>query len=597
MIDTPRIAVVGMGAWGQNLVRSFSTLGALAGVCDSGDTAMRACRALYPSVRFMSDVQAVLGDPDVTAVALATPAATHYALGRAALEAGKDVFVEKPLALEPDQGEILVALAERRHRILMVGHILRYHPAVLKLQELVASGALGKLYYVYSTRLNLGKIRTEENILWSFAPHDLSVILALLNESPVRAASHGDAYLTSPVYDVTLTQLEFASGVQGHMFVSWLHPVKEQRLVIVGSEQMAVFDDMADQKLVLYPHKVEWRNRIPTAIKADGQPIPVDRTEPLQQECRHFLHCVQTRTRPVTDGHEGLRVLRILDACQRSLFTRQPVAVAVGPAVTRRDHSYFLHPSACVDQGAQVGAGTKIWHFSHVMKEARIGTRCVIGQNVNIDAATIGDNVKIQNNVSVYAGIVIEDDVFLGPSCVLTNVANPRSQINRHALYETTVLRRGCTVGANATIVCGVTIGRYAFIGAGAVVTRNVPDYALMLGNPARQAGWMSRHGHQLRDPDPHGVMRCSESGYRYRQAADGTLYCLDLGEDEPLPSELSSGAASYRALSTAREGPPAASRPAPAAVPAAAGPDTPRDHPPSPPRPVGALPVETDPR
>jgi UDP-2-acetamido-3-amino-2,3-dideoxy-glucuronate N-acetyltransferase len=566
-----------MGAWGQHLVRTFSALGALAAVCDSSDAARRAGRALYPSVRFTADFESVLAAPDVTAIALATPAATHFALARAVLEAGKDVFVEKPLALEPDQGETLVALAERRDRLLMVGHILRYHPAVLALQELVASGALGKLHYVYSTRLNMGKIRTEENILWSFAPHDLSVILALLNESPVRVASHGDAYLNSTVHDVTLTQLDFASGVKGHMFVSWLHPVKEQRLVVVGSQQMAVFDDLADHKLTLYPHKVEWRNRVPTAVKADGRPVPVASVEPLQQECRHFLRAIQTRTRPVTDGHEGLRVLRILDACQRSLFGRRPVTLAAGRAGAGPDADCFVHPSACVDEGAQVGAGTKIWHFSHVMNGARIGRRCVIGQNVNIDAATIGDNVKIQNNVSVYAGIVVEDDVFLGPSCVLTNVTNPRAQINRHALYEPTVLRRGCTVGANATLLCGVTIGRYAFVGAGAVVTRDVSDYALMLGNPARQVGWMSRHGHRLRDPDAHGVMRCPESGYRYRQGDDGTLSCLDLREDEPLPSELSIGAASYRALSAApREGPAVASPPE---------------------RLVGVLPEETDPR
>ena len=565
MTDPPRIAVAGMGAWGQHLVRNFSTLGVLASVCDPSDAALGACRALYPSVRVTAGFQSIVDDPDVTAIALATPAGTHFALAHAALEAGKDVFVEKPLALEPQQGETLVALAERRGRILMVGHILRYHPAVLALQDLVAAGALGKLHYIYSTRLNMGKIRTEENILWSFAPHDLSVMLALLNESPVRVASHGDAYLNSTVYDVTLTQLEFASGVTGHMFVSWLHPVKEQRLVVVGSEQMAVFDDLADQKLVLYPHKVEWRNRVPTAVKADGHAVPVTRAEPLQQECRQFVRSIQTRTRPVTDGHEGLRVLRVLDACQRSLFGRQPVTMATGRDGARRDPDPFVHPSACVDDGAHVGAGTKIWHFSHVMKGARIGRRCVIGQNVNIDAATIGDNVKIQNNVSVYAGIVVEDDVFLGPSCVLTNVTNPRSQINRHALYEPTVLRRGCSVGANATLLCGVTIGRYAFVGAGAVVTRDVADYALVLGSPARQVGWMSRHGHRLRDPDAHGVMRCPESGYRYRQGDDGMLRCLDRREDEPLPSELSVGVAPYRTLSTGpREAPSPDSRPEP---------------------------------
>jgi UDP-2-acetamido-3-amino-2,3-dideoxy-glucuronate N-acetyltransferase len=215
---------------------------------------------------------------------------------------------------------------------------------------------------------------------------------------------------------------------------------------------------------------------------------------------------------------------------------------------TTKQLPYFAHESAFVDHGAEVGAGTKIWHFSHVMKGAQIGKRCVIGQNVNIDGGTvIGSNVKIQNNVSVYTGTVIEDDVFLGPSCVLTNVSNPRSEINRHSLYETTWLKRGCTIGANATVVCGVTIGRYAFVGAGSVVTRSVPDFALVVGNSARQIGWMSRHGHRLESPDSKGIMRCPESGYRYKETAPGVLRCLDLDEEMPLPARLSTGTKSYR--------------------------------------------------
>ena len=210
---------------------------------------------------------------------------------------------------------------------------------------------------------------------------------------------------------------------------------------------------------------------------------------------------------------------------------------------------FFKHESAYVDAGAEIGAGTKIWHFSHVMKGAKIGARCIFGQNVNVDGGvTIGDNVKVQNNVSIYTGTVVEDDVFLGPSCVLTNVTNPRSQINRHSLYEPTLIRRGATVGANATIVCGVTLGRYCFIAAGSVVTKDVPDYALMVGNPARQKGWMSRHGHGLKNPDKDGTMTCPESGFRYRLAEDGrTLRCLDLDENAPLPPELRQGAVGYR--------------------------------------------------
>jgi UDP-2-acetamido-3-amino-2,3-dideoxy-glucuronate N-acetyltransferase len=186
-----------------------------------------------------------------------------------------------------------------------------------------------------------------------------------------------------------------------------------------------------------------------------------------------------------------------------------------------------------------------VWHFAHVQSGARIGRKCVLGQNVNVDAAVIGHNVKIQNNVSIYAGVVIEDDVFLGPSCVLTNVTNPRSQVSRRDIYEKTLIRAGATVGANATIVCGVTIGRYAFVAAGAVVTRDVPDYALVKGNPARQAGWMSRHGHVLR-AEADGIYRCPESGLRYQLEGPDRLRCLDLPEEAPLPPELAIGRKPY---------------------------------------------------
>ncbi len=197
----------------------------------------------------------------------------------------------------------------------------------------------------------------------------------------------------------------------------------------------------------------------------------------------------------------------------------------------------YIDRTAIVDEPCFLGEGTRIWHFSHVMKGARLGRNCIVGQNVFIaNDVQIGDNVKIQNNVSVYSGVTIEDDVFLGPSCVFTNVPNPRSEVFRRGQYTSTRVCRGATIGANATIVCGITIGRFAFIGAGAVVTRDVPDYALMLGVPARQQGWMSRHGARMAQPDANGVYRCAISGWRYRINEKGTLYCLDWPEDQPLP-------------------------------------------------------------
>ncbi len=201
------------------------------------------------------------------------------------------------------------------------------------------------------------------------------------------------------------------------------------------------------------------------------------------------------------------------------------------------DRPYFVHSSAYVDEPCTIGAGTKVWHFCHIMAGAHIGERCNLGQNVFVaNDVMIGNNVKIQNNVSVYAGVVLEDDVFCGPSCVFTNVINPRSQVVRHSQYQPTLVRRGATIGANATIVCGVTVGRYAFIGAGAVVRGDVPDYALMLGVPARQRGWMSRHGHRLIARNDNGHLVCPESGWRYQENLPTELICLDWPEEEPLP-------------------------------------------------------------
>jgi len=541
------IAVIGFGHWGKNLIRNFHDMGVLRLVCDTDPAKERLVKQKYPDVTFCSTVDSVLEDDQLKAVVIATPAVTHFTLAKAALEAGKDIFVEKPLALNVWEGEELVTLASRNKRILMVGHILLYHPAVIKCRELINKGQLGKIEYLYSNRLNIGKIRTEENILWSFAPHDISVMLTLLEEEPCAVSCHGANYLNQNVADVTMSEFAFPSGVQAHIFVSWLHPFKEQRLVIVGSDKMAVFDDTADDKLVVYSHKINWKNRVPIAVKAKGQPVPIEIQEPLRAECEHFLECVQLRRQPRSDGNEGLRVLKILRKCQESMENNHFVQVTT-PMESVVKKPYFAHETACVDDGCEIGKGTRIWHFSHIMKDAKIGENCIFGQNVNVaSGVVIGNNVKVQNNVSIYTGTIIEDDVFLGPSCVLTNVTNPRSQIVRHNLYENTIFRRGATVGANATIICGIELGRYSFISAGAVVTKDVPDYALMMGVPARQVGWISRHGIRLPEPNAEAIMVCPESGYRYKEVEPGVLRCLDLDEDASLPPEKAVGKVSYR--------------------------------------------------
>lgn len=209
--------------------------------------------------------------------------------------------------------------------------------------------------------------------------------------------------------------------------------------------------------------------------------------------------------------------------------------------------TFFRHESAFVDEDCEIGEGTKIWHFCHIQKGARIGSRCVFGQNVNVaGGVVIGSGVKVQNNVSIYTGTVIEDYAFLGPSCVLTNVTNPRSEVDRHSLYERTLIRRGASIGANATVVCGITVGRYALIAAGAVVAKDVPDYALVVGVPGRRIAWVSRHGVRLENPDPAGVYTCPESGLHYQETESGRLRCLDLDEEAALPESMRRGSVSY---------------------------------------------------
>jgi UDP-2-acetamido-3-amino-2,3-dideoxy-glucuronate N-acetyltransferase len=547
----PAIAVLGCGYWGKNLVRNFYELGSLSLVCDPSPEGRAAARPLAPEIGVEESFDGALNDSRITAVAIAAPAALHYSLAKAALSAGKDVYVEKPLCLHVGQADELVKFAEKAGKVLMVGHLLQYHPCVQALHVRLAQGDLGKLHYITSNRLNLGKIRLEENALWSFAPHDISVILSLAGgQLPEQVRCCGGVYLNQGVADTTLTAMRFAGGIRAHVFVSWLNPFKEQKLTVVGSSGIAVFDDTKPwkEKLVIYRQYLTWTNgQVPTPNKTQGEAVEIPESEPLKNECQHFVDCCRHRRAARTDGREGLRVLSVLQAAQRSLDT-DGESVDPSAQASLSTGEFFAHPTAVVDAGTNIGRGSKIWHFSHIMKGAQIGEGCILGQNVNVDGGTrIGARVKIQNNVSIYTGTIIEDDVFLGPSCVLTNVSNPRAQINRHALYEQTLFRRGCTIGANATIVCGVTIGRYAFVGAGAVVTHDVPDYALVVGNPARQIGWMSRHGHRLYPHNGTGEMRCPESGYRYREVSPGVLRCLDLEEESPLPSEFSRGSRSYR--------------------------------------------------
>ena len=524
---SPKIALAGCGYWGSNLARVLVEKGVLGAIVDPAPEA--AALAAQYGVLHLNEMAAILGQDDFSAVVIATPAETHYVLARDALWAGKDVFVEKPISLEVADAEELAALA--RGRVLMVGHLLHYHPAFLRLKQMVDAGDIGQLRYVYSNRLNMGKLRREENVLWSFAPHDLSMILALAGEAPEKVWATGQGFLNRRIADTTMTHMEFRSGLNSHIYVSWLHPIKEQRLVVVGDRGMLLFDDGEpwQGKLMHYKHAVEGKDGVPVAAKADGMPVALEETEPLGAEIDHFLECILNRTTPRTDANEAIRVLRVLNAAQSSMESGETVHF---PA--KSDHlparNYFVHETAAVDDNVTIGNGTRIWHFSHILGNSRIGENCVFGQNCSVGPdVVIGNGCKFQNNVSVYKGVTLEDDVFCGPSMVFTNVLTPRAHVERKDEFAPTLVRRGASIGANATIICGNEIGAYAMIGAGSVVTSNVPAHALMIGSPARRAGWVSRSGERLGED-----LICPRTGERFAEYEDG-LRLIEEAHGTPL--------------------------------------------------------------
>ncbi len=510
-----KVAVIGAGAWGANLIRVFRKLGVLGLICDINKNTLRIQSKKFPGIKTADSAKKVFQAKDIKAVVIATPPNTHYLLAKQALLSQKDVFVEKPLSLRLQEVAELAKLVKRSKKILMVGHILHFHPAVIRLKQLIREGALGKILYIYSNRLNMGKLRKDENILWSFAPHDVSCVLMLLDAFPTEVSSFGGKYIQKDVYDTTITNLNFSGGVKAHIFVSWLHPFKEQKLVVVGDKKMAVFDDSAKEKLFLYPHVIKWNGRVPMAVKAKRVAVPMDREEPLKVECRHFLDCVINKTVPKTDINEGLRVFRVLSAAEMSLY-RQGEIISLQRNMEAKH--YFAHPSSYIDEDVKIGKGTKIWHFSHILKNTKIGSNCTIGQNVMIGPdVTVGNGCKIQNNVSVYKGVTLEDDVFVGPSAVFTNVRNPRAFISRRGEFKMTAVGRGATIGAKAVVVCGHSIGKFAFVGAGTVLTGDVPGYGLVYGNPGRLKGWMCRCGIRLAFKGQTAI--CRKCKKRYRKA------------------------------------------------------------------------------
>ncbi|HEY0352702.1 MAG TPA: Gfo/Idh/MocA family oxidoreductase [Enterovirga sp.] len=315
----PRVAVVGAGLWGRNHVRNYAEIGALEAVVDQNEAVATELAGKHGARPLSFD--AALADPRIEAFVFALPPSQNFPLGRRVLEAGKHLFVEKPMTMTVAEGEELCRLADRLDRRLMVGHILQYHPAFIELRRLVQDGRLGRLYSLVSTRLDIGRIRREEDALWALAPHDVSMVLALVGAEPESVSAQGGYYTHPTIADFTDLRLGFAGGTKAEIRSSWLHPFKEQKLAVIGESAMAVFDDREpwDRKLLLYPHRIADRNGVPFAERAEPQQVAIEQGEPLRQESLHFLDCVRTDRRPVSDGWEGLRVLKVLERASAAL--------------------------------------------------------------------------------------------------------------------------------------------------------------------------------------------------------------------------------------------------------------------------------------
>ena len=517
-----RICVVGAGRWGKNHIKTLHELGFLAGIVEADSDTRNVFKEKYPEAKTFATIRDAIKE-DFDGFTVATPAETHFKIAECIITHKKHVLVEKPLTLKVSEAKRLKELADENGVNLMVGHLLLFHPAIRKIKELIKKGKIGKLEYIYSNRLNLGTVRTEENILWSFAPHDISVFQFFIGSLPVEVISRGGIFLQPHNHDSSMTILTYPDNIVGHIFVSWLHPFKEHRMVVIGSKGMFSYEDSSDDKNILFYEKgIDWIQGEP--IKRDGptEVIPYEKKMPLTEELKYFA--AHTNGDPVktADAQNGVEVLEILEKASESLLA--PHSLSFPPHPSPLTPHATVHESAIIDEGSTIGTGTKIWHFSHILSGSKIGENCNIGQNVVIGPdVTIGNNCKVQNNVSIYKGVTLEDGVFCGPSMVFTNVYNPRAEIRKMDELRPTLVKKGATIGANATIVCGVVLGKHSFIGAGAVITKDVPDYALMVGNPGKQIGYMCVCGERLPDS-----LKCPACGKTFTKAENGLKAVVD---------------------------------------------------------------------
>ncbi len=539
-----KIGVIGCGHWGRELVRKFDSLGVLKTLCDADSNKLAWYREHYPNLLITTSYDELLADNSIDGVVIAHSFDNHCDLARRALAAGKHVYLEKPLVVSEEEKKELLAIAKEHGRILVVGKVLRNHSPFTLLKEIVAKGELGTLKYIYSSRLSTGEIGEDESILWSFSPHDISMILDLAGQMPEFVAATGPNYFHRKVADLTSSYLQFPSGLRAHIFVSWLHSEKEQKLVLVGDKKIAVFQDKKTpfQKLYIYPHQISWESNTPVPQKAKADIITIDPDELLLNDCQRFLREITGKGGEVKIEDQGENILRVLNASQLSInqegkkiylsrginydnlkmpspvFNSLHMEDMVDEIITFADDEHMARNAEkrgnphlhCDGQAGYKGTMRSVLPFNHLTRDGR--------------------GCKIRNNISIYKDLVLESEVFCRSSQEYSPVSIQQSATRQMADKPLTVIKKGATLGANCTIARGSTVGEYAYIGAGAVVLEDVPPHALVVGNPARIKGWVCRCGNRLRfSRDDKSC--CSSCLFRYIVEENDILFISGMEE------------------------------------------------------------------
>lgn len=450
-----KICVVGCGHWGSNHIREFHDLGVLSCICDTNEILLQ---KYNHNVNTYTNFDDALEDCD--AVVIALPSNLHFEFAKKALLMNKDVFIEKPMTLNSENAQELIDISKEKCRILMIGHIMVYNQYINKVKDYLSK--IGNIKYIRTTRSNLCIGKNNDNVLWDLAPHDISIIFDILNINDYNDVIINYCRMTGD--DICHISSTF-NNIDIDINISRLTLNKESKLEIIGDRGMISFDDcnIVNKKLTIIEfNKIQYN-------------ITIDDIQPLTIECKHFIECCEKRISPRTSGDDGLKIVGFIQRCSPN-------------------KNYYVNPTAIVDHGAKIGNGVKIWHFSHLGPHADIGDNCSIGQNCCIDTK-LGSGCRLQNDIGLCKEIKVGNNVFFGPGCVFTNDKTPRLSGPKKTQFTETIIEDNVSIGSNATIVCGITLGKGCLIGAGSVVVKNVESYSVVVGNPARKIKNIDENG------------------------------------------------------------------------------------------------------